>query len=198
MPTSLLRSLRPSIACFLALSMMLAPGAAIRTAAQEGGAGLHGVIYQMDGSAKYAGAKVTAINVKTRKQYVSNVTGEDGSYEISGMPAGSYDVAIDTGGGIFIADNLVDLNQNQRLSVSYSVQPMRPANRKVAGLEPPKGSATPVGSFRGSGDAVGDLTGGARSFWRSPGGIVLISVLVVGAALAIGNSGDSNASPSAP
>ncbi len=198
MLTSLLRNVQPPLAIFLALSLMLAPGVAIPTAAQEGQAGLRGVIYQTDGSSKQAGAKVTAINVKTRKQYVSNVTGEDGSYEVSGMPAGSYDVAIDTGEGMFIADNLVDLNQNQHLSVSYSVQPMRPANRKVAGLEPPKGSATPVGGFRGTGDAAGELTGGGSSFWRSPGGIVLISVLAVGAALAINNAGDSNASPSAP
>lgn len=198
MLTSLLRSVRSPLAIFLAFSMMLAPGVAIPTAAQEGAAGLHGVLYQMDGSTKFAGAKVTAINVKTRKQYVSNVTAEDGSYEVSGMPAGTYDIAIDTGEGMYVADNLVDLNQNQRLSVSYSVQPMRPANRKLAGLEPPKGSATPVGAFRGSGDAAGELTGGGRSFWRSPGGIVLISVLAVGAALAINNRGDSNASPSAP
>jgi len=198
MLTSVLRRVRPTLAGLLALGMLLSPGAAVPVAAQDGHAGLHGVVYQADASGRYVGAKVIAINVKTRKEYVSNVTDDNGAYEIDGLPGGTYDIAIDTGEGLYLADNLVDLSEHQDLSVSYSVQPMRPANRKLAGMQSPKGSATPVGAFRGTGDAAGELSGGGRSFWKSPGGIVLLSVLVVGAALAVKNHNDSNASPSAP
>lgn len=192
---------RALIILVLTLATALGPGLATPILAQEeeGRGAIHGVLYQADDKGKVVGGKVTAINVRTRKQYVSNVTEDNGDFEITGLPAGTYDIVIESGGGLFVADNLVDLNQNQHLSVSYSVQPLRPANRKVAGMPMPQGSATPIGSGPGPGAVGGRLTGGGRSFWGSPGGITLISVLAVGTALAIHNrGGDHNASPSAP
>ncbi len=191
------RLTRPPLAAALVLCLGLGPAASSLVLAQEGNGAIHGVVYQADEKEKLAGAKVTAINVKTGKQYVSTVTDDGGDYEVGGLPAGTYDVAIEIGGAVYVADSLVDLNQNQHLSVSYAVQPLRPANRRLAGLAPPKGSATPVGGFEGTGAAAGALRGG--SFWTSPGGIVLMAVVAGGIAYAIEhNRGNNNASPSMP
>jgi hypothetical protein len=177
---------------------LLAPGAAVPARAQEGGGVIHGVIYQPDENDKLAGAKVTAVNVTTRKQYVSEVTSDNGSYEISGLPGGTYDLVIEQGGAVYVADNLVDLEQNQHLAVSYSIQPLRPANRRIAGMSFPKGSATPVGGFQGTSAAAAGTTS-TRGFWTSPGGIILLVALAGGTAYAIDhNRNNNNASPSMP
>ncbi len=196
-PMRALRLTRPPLAVALALCLGLGPAAASLVLAQEGNGAIHGVVYQQDEKERVAGAKVTAINVKTGKQYVSAVTDDNGDYEVTGLPAGTYDLAVEIGGAVYVADNLIDLNQNQHLSVSYSVQPLRPANRRLAGLAPPKGSATPVGGFEGTGAAAGTLRAG--SFWTSPGGIVLMAVVAGGIGYAIENNrGNNNASPSMP
>jgi len=199
MPRRALGVMRLMLVLVLASSLLMSPGFVPPVHAEEGGAIIHGSIYQSNESEKLAGAKVTAVNVRTRKQYVSNVTGDNGEYEILGLPGGTYDIAIEAGGGIFVADNLIDLSPNQSLDVAYSVQPLRPANRKLAGMAPPQGSATPVGSFGGTGASGGSTFGGGRHFWTSPGGIVLLAVLAGGTGYAIEhNRGNNNASPSMP
>ncbi|HEU4402789.1 MAG TPA: carboxypeptidase-like regulatory domain-containing protein [Candidatus Polarisedimenticolia bacterium] len=187
---------RRSAALALVLCLACGPGLATAALAQEAGhAAIRGDLYQPDGKEKLAGGKVTAINVRTGKQYPSNVTGDNGAYEISGLPAGTYDLVVESSGGVFVADNLIDLDRGESISLSYAVQPSRPANRNVAGMKAPRGSATVIGSFKGNDTA---LASAPRSFWSSPGGIVLITVLGAGAAVAIANKNDNNASPSSP
>jgi carboxypeptidase family protein len=199
MPIRAVPATRMLLVIVLALSTAIGSSLPLPAFADEYNGAIHGVVYQADEKSKLAGAKVTAINVLTRKQYVSNVTEDNGDFEIRGLPPGTYDLAIEVGVGLFVADNLIDLSQNQHLSVSYSVQPLRPANRKLAGMPMPKGSATPIGSGPGTGAASGRLAGGGRTFWGSPGGITLITALAVGAGLAINNHrGDHNGSPSTP
>jgi Carboxypeptidase regulatory-like domain len=185
---------RPLMTLVLAVCLALGPGLAAPAGAQEQGRGsIHGSVYQVDGKTKLASAKVTVINVRTGKQYPSEVTGENGSYDINGLPAGTYDLVIESGGQLYVADNLVDLANGQSVSLSYAVNPLRPANRNIAGMPPTKGSASLVGLFRGD-EAVM-----ARNFWASPGGIILIAVLGGGAAVAISNNNNNNnASPSTP
>ena len=149
---------------------------------------IHGTLYEPDEKAPLADAKVTAINVKTGKQYTSNVTTQNGNYDINGLPAGTYDVVIEVAGGVFVTDHIIDVGAGEGVSKSYSVQPQRPANRMVAKMPKPKGSATVVGE-----------TELKPPFWTSTGGKVLIGVLAAGAAAVIYNAAnDNNASPSSP
>lgn len=200
MSSSVPGSLRLIAVLALAASLVPVPGLVPPARAQEGNAGVHGTLYEADEKEKLAGARVIAINVKTGKQYFSGVTGDNGDFDVIGLPGGTYDIAIEIGGSLFVADNLVDLAASQNLGVSYSVQPLRPANRKLAGLKQPQGSATPIGGFHGTEGAVaGTTTGGGRSFWTSTGGIVLLGVLAGGVGYAIEhNRNNNNASPSMP
>jgi hypothetical protein len=193
---------RGALAAVLLLNLAAGPMLAVPAAAQadQGGA-IRGVLYQQDGRGKLGGAKALAVDVKTGKQYSSGVTGDVGSYEITGLPAGTYDLAIDVGGDIYIADNLIELAPGQKLSLSYSVQPRRPANRSVRGLKEPKGAAGVVGIFKGTGMANAFAKQAGATFWQSPGGVVLLTVLGAGAAVAIYNAiddDDKDASPSSP
>ncbi|PYS96028.1 MAG: hypothetical protein DMF50_06395 [Acidobacteria bacterium] len=190
------RRARPVVALILASGLALGPGLARPAAAQEQGRGaIRGVLYEADGRTRLSGAKVTAVNVKTGKQYVSTLTGDNGAYEVTQLPGGTYDVVIDSGGTLFVADNLVDLGQSQSISLSFAVQPQKPANRNVAGMKDVKGSATLTGVYRNETAAMLK-----KGFWTSPGGIALLSVLGVGAGVAVAgnNNNNNNASPSSP
>ena len=182
----------------LALSICLASVPALTTfrAAQAAGdeevghGSIHGTLYQSDEKAQLAGGKVTAINVRTGAKYSSNETTDNGNYDINGMPAGTYDVVIEVGGSLFVADHIQDVGPGESVSKSYSLQPSRPANRAIAKYPAPKGSAS----------IVGETTLQSPPFWISTGGKVLIGVLAAGAAVAIYNNtkGNNNASPSSP
>ena len=185
-------NLRGAIAVVVACVLMLNMHFVTAGAAQETGRGTaRGSVYGPDGLTKMAGAKVMAINVRTGTQYVSPPTGADGEYEIAGLPAETYDILIEILGIIFVTDHSVDLAPGETYSQSYSVQPGRPASRAMRGLPAPKGSAT----------AVSQKPPNAENFWRSRGGIALISVLSAGAAVAIQNALNDEkgrGSPSAP
>ncbi|HUD70796.1 MAG TPA: carboxypeptidase-like regulatory domain-containing protein [Dongiaceae bacterium] len=148
---------------------------AARTPAPAGLGTIRGIIYRGDDTTRVMGATVTAINVNTGRRYTSNYTGENGAYEVTGIPAGTYDIAIDSGDKVYVSDSLVDLAESQKLYLSYS----------VSGGEP-TGADTPV--FKGGAkltftdpNAVPAVApGGKKSFWKRPGGIAIISVLVAG------------------
>lgn len=166
-----------------------APGAAQSPSTELGHGSFRGTLYQADEKTALAGAKVTVINVRTGKQYTSEITPQNGEYLVDGVPAGTYDLVIEVGGNLFVVDNIIDLSPNESVSHSFAVQPDRPAGRTIARMAKPKGSAVPVG----------EATPAVSNFWRTPGGIALISVLGAGAVAALINAGhDDKGSPSAP
>jgi hypothetical protein len=156
-----------------------------------GRASIGGELFHPDGRTPLEGARAYAINVKTGAQYISEVTGAGGGYVIRGLPAGTFDIAVEIGGRIFVADNLVDLSAGESLSLSFAIQPQRPANRLLDRMPQPAGSAEPLGWSMGN--------AGAPGFWRTPGGITLLALLGAGAVVAVVDAlDDDDASPSTP
>jgi hypothetical protein len=145
------------------------------TPAPAGLGAIRGVVYRDDDTTRVTGATVTAINVKTGRRYTSNFTGENGAYEVTGLPAGTYDVAIDSGSTVYVTDNLVELAESQRLYLSYAVSGGTPT-----GADTPifKGGAKLT--FTDPNSVPAAAPAGKKSFWKRPGGIAIISVLVVG------------------
>ncbi len=197
MLTRPLATARQTLAAVVTVCLTFGPGFAAPGAAQSpspelGHGSIRGTLYETDGTTALAGAMVMAINVRTGKQYGSELTMKNGDYLVDGLPAGTYDLAVVVGGNLFVVDNVTDLSPNESVARSFAVQPQRPANRSLARMQKPKGSATPVG---GSPSAPA-----SSNFWKTPGGIVLISVLGAGAvALIVNNTGHNDrGSPSAP
>ena len=186
---------RSSVAVVVTTCLALGPGfsdllSAQSPAAETGHGSIRGTLYQTDESTRLAGAKVTAINVRTGKQYVSEVTSDNGDFEVERLPAGTYDVVIEVNGSVFVADHILDLGPGESVSRSYSVQPQRPANRAIAKMPPPKGSATVVGE-----------SAPQETFWKTTRGKVVIALLSAGAAVAVyeaTKSSKNEASPSTP
>jgi hypothetical protein len=128
-------------ALLLVAAWVLPSGWAPVRAEGERPALIHGIIYRGDEVSRLAGALVTAINVKTGRRYSSLHTGANGAYEISGLPAGTYDIAIDTPDeNLYVTDGLIDLQENQRLLLSLSLK----HKGGVAPGAPSPGTATPA------------------------------------------------------
>ncbi len=190
-----LATTRQLLAVVVTLCVAFGPGFVASGAAQSpsteiGHGSFRGTLYQADEVTPLVGAKVTAINVRTGKQYSSELTAQSGEYLVDGLPGGTYDLVIEVGGNLFVVDNIIDLSPNESVTHSFAVQPERPASRTISKMADPKGSAIPVG----------ETTPAVSNFWRTPGGITLLSVLGAGAAaVIINNAGHgSKGSPSAP
>jgi hypothetical protein len=193
MATRWLAPARRALAAAVTLSLAFGPATIAPLHAQSdaeeiGHGAIRGTLYQADEKTPLAGAKVIAINVRTGRQFTSEATTEGGAYAVTGLTGGTYDIVLEVGGNLFVVDNIVDISPGEGVSRSFSVQPQRPANRKIAKMAAPKGSATPIGD-----------TDIEAPFWSSTGGKVLIGVLAAGAAAAIYNATkNDNASPSSP
>jgi hypothetical protein len=190
------RHVHRTLATLLVFSLALGPIAPTLALAEEEGSGaIRGILYEADGDTRLPAARVIAINVADGERFESNLTGSNGAYEIKGLPAGTYDLVIESGGRLFVAENLIDLASGQRVSVKFAVEPRRPANRMIAGMVEPSGTADIVGSQPG---AMGGAPGGGNSVLSSPGGIISVVVLSLGAALVLESILDDDDPPASP
>ena len=170
---------RAAVGAGLSLSLALGPAAAAPVLAVEGPGVVRGVLYQEDEKSRLPGATVTAINVRTGRRYVSNHTGDNGAYEIAGLPAGTYDLAIEAADRLYVSETLVELAEAQRLYLSFAIQsgagapPGAPSGEVKLTFTDPTAVPQPVKPTSAG-------TGKKKGFWSSAGGITLISILVAG------------------
>jgi hypothetical protein len=183
------RGARRALAAGITVVMLTGPLFAQPEGAPEGKGVIRGHLYLSDGKTRLAGARATAVNVTTSKPYSSAETSENGAYEITGLPGGSYDLVIELTAEVFVADNLVDLRPSETVTLSFAVEPRRPANRMVPGMGRPTGSAVLQDELRAAPAA------GGRTFWSGPGGLAILGALSLGVGYLIG---DEDGSPSSP
>lgn len=186
---TLRQACRPTVhLAILALALqpvLVGPGLA-----QEGRGAIRGVLFQSDGQTPIAGAKAHAVQVDTKAHFESRLTSRNGAWEITGLPRGTFDLAFEADGVIFVVDSLIDLASGESVTVSFSAQPDKPAARSIPGLGTAGGSAVPVESLSPP------LT---ASFWKSPVGQALLWIFGAGGAVAIANAAsDGDGSPSTP
>lgn len=155
------------------------------TPIQEGLASIRGVLFRSDETTRVKGATVTAINTRTGRRYVSNFTGENGAYEVKDLPAGTYDIAIESSERLYVTESLVDLAEKQRLYLSFSLQAKGAAapGTGATGASPDsaaeKGQAKVTFTDPNAVPATQEPPK-KKGFWHSAGGITLITVLVAG------------------
>ncbi len=190
-----MRSIHRFLATLLVLCFAIGPLPLTPAARAANNGMLRGILYESDGDTRLPAARAIAINVTTGERFESNLTGSNGAYEIKGMPEGTYDVVIESGGRLFVVENLIDLKDGQSITISFSVDPRAPSMRRIEGLIDPAGTAFPIGKELGAPGAAG---GG--SIMKSPGGIISLVVLTIGAAIVLDSALDDDkpASPVVP
>ena len=141
MAHNLLGRARSGIAVFVVLAIAFGPAVSTSVIAENNGA-VRGFLLQNDEATRIAGAKVTVIDVRTGDRHTSNVTGDNGAYEITGLPTGTYDLGIEVAGAVYVTDSLVEVGEGQTVTLSFTLQPKEP-NRKLAGTATtPQGTAS--------------------------------------------------------
>lgn len=160
----------------LALWLALGPAAVGPSRAADGAGVVRGVLFREDETSRLPGAVVTAINVRTGRRYVSNHTGDNGAYEIAGLPAGTYDLAIEAADRLYVTDHLVELADAQRLYLSFAVQPGGGAAEGPPGGEARMTFTDPSAVSQPHRPSAAKKKG----FWSSAGGITILSILVAG------------------
>ena len=186
MALNLLGRARSGLAVFGLLAMALGPAVSTTIVAQNGGAGLRGFLLQNDEVTRIAGAKVTIIDVRTGDRYSSNITGDSGAYEVSGIPPGTYDLGIEVAGAVYVTDSLIEVGEGQMVTLSFTLQP-KDSNRTLPGTATtPQGTASALtfdssaagasAASAASSAASGSVTPWYATWW----GITVLSAAAAG------------------
>lgn len=149
-----------------------------------------GTIFGSDGKSKISGAKVHAYHLSTEATFTSAPTGNDGKYEITGLPYGYFDLAVETPNGIFVANQVANVAPTAKAVLSFTI-------REYGDDDDDERRAFPGAQSDSSGVANvrQRLTG--RDFWKSPKGIAVIGGSAGAALLAIAAGGGSDSPASA-
>ena len=167
------------------------------TSPSEGTGRIRGKISKADGNSPVAGAVVTAFHLETGGGFASKPTGGDGEFEITGVPFGYVDIAVDSAGGVFVGSEVVNVPPAGKVVVRLILTPY--ADRSPAWRsEGERREIVPLGKpSTGSAEMRTRMTG--REFWKSSWGIAIIGGGAGALLLAIAaGGGGSPASPSSP
>ncbi len=147
------------IATALAIAIVLAP---IPTAAASAPGTLSGRLVAADTKAPLAGARLHVGDPRSNAVRSSAPTGADGSFEIAGLPAAAYEIAVESRGGLYVVDSPLRLEPGEHRTVQLSVASGNAAPTAPASSAPKKTAAT---------------------FWNNP---LTATIVVVGAAVIVG------------
>jgi len=152
-----------------------------------------GTVVGADGLTAIAGATVKAAHVASQKVYTSSSTPKNGSYVLSGLPEGWYDVAVETPNGLFVSGSLVRATNGHRTmaSIALGAAPIAEEGEETPEEPPAEGEQPPTEEPPKEEppppqEQQQKKKGGG--FWKSPGGA---AILIVGGSLALAAAASS-------
>mgnify|MGYP001584423150 CR=1 FL=1 len=185
----------------VALAGYSVPANTFASTIASGAAEISGMILLPDGLTPVTGVRVKAANLETKQVYSSEKTSQDGVYRLASLPAGAYDLAVETPDGLYASDALVDAVAGKRQVVSLAIRKGAQPGVREGRDEPPKpaeGEPAPEGEKKEEPkkdepatepepeQVKGKKSG--QSFWRTPWGA---GILIVGGAIVIGYGADA-------
>lgn len=166
-------------------------------AADSSGTGtLSGVILEIGGKKKAGRAVIHAYHIDTGKVVSSEPSGPNGGFELKGVPSGYLDLAVEYGGEIFIANQVVNMPPSGKLVLKFILSDFGrlPAEEALGGRD----NRFPGTDKTAAGYASIKTKLRGREFWRSPKGIAIIAGGGGLALLGIAAGGENDASAFIP
>jgi hypothetical protein len=197
----------------VALAGYWIPATAYAGESRAGAAEIAGAVLLSDGLTPVPGVSVKAANVDTEQIYASVKTGQDGIYKLTGLPAGSYDLAVETSEGLYAADALVEAIPGKRVIVSLAIKGVAKEEPPAEGQKPTEGQQAGEQGKADKGKEEGKKDDKAepepkkeskkkKGFWRSPWGALVViipgAVLLGVAASSIAGDDDNEPNPVTP
>jgi len=147
-------------------------------AVADTGASVRGTILSAGEQAPLEGAKLHLGDPKTGEIYSSAPADAEGAFEVNGVPAATYEMAVESDGGLYMVQTPLTLAPGQTQSVNLAVNPQ---------TAPPPGEEEKQKKRGGTG------------VWNNP---AIAALIVVGAAVVIGllidAATDDNEGPASP
>ena len=169
------------VASILVPVLVTGPLLAAEQESAPGSSVLTGGVNGPDGS-PLAGATVVAYHLSSERVFRSAPTDGKGQFTMTGLPYGYFDVAVETGSGLFVADVVINAAPSGKTAVKFELASgAQGTPRKFPGTD-----IDPVGVARVNRKV------GSGEFWRSPKGIGLIGGLGGVALLALASGGSNN------
>jgi hypothetical protein len=156
---------------------------------------ISGKVLSPDGKTPLTGAQVLAYHLSTEEVFTSEPTDGKGHYGLEALPYGYYDLAVQTGDGLFVGNQVVNVGPDSRAAVDFTVNPF------PQGADPGLAQARefPGSSQDSTGLAEVAEQSSGQEFWSSAKGIAIIAGGGAAVLLAIATiSDDDDASPSNP
>jgi len=107
----------------VAIAGYCVPAGAIAATQPARSAEIRGNVLSADGLTGVAGVSVKAAHLETRQIFTSGNTLQDGTYTLAALPPGTYDLAVETPQGLYVADILVDAEPGRSSVVSLALRP---------------------------------------------------------------------------
>ncbi len=85
-------------------------------------ASLTGRVLKAGSESPLAGARVHAADLSSGKVYTSAPTAKDGTFQLSGLPVSSYEVAVESAGGLYPAAARISLTEGQERAIQLTVK----------------------------------------------------------------------------
>jgi hypothetical protein len=161
----------------LASALVLCLLPTVPASAGDDSSSLSGVVRSEDGRSTLAGARVFAGDPETGEVYPSGWTGEDGTFEIRGLPPASYRLAVESNAGLHLIDLPVPLGKGMTRTVGISV------NAAPAGDDAGGGGETEGGETEGGGESGKTNTSRRPNLWNNP---LTAALIVIGLAVVFG------------
>lgn len=108
-----------AVAWFLMSSLVLAATPAL---SDEVPAGVSGEIVAIDGESPLAGSRVHLAEPRSGRTFASEPTGTDGSFGVADVPPGTYQVAIESDGRLYLVDGPLALAPGETRNVQLALQ----------------------------------------------------------------------------
>lgn len=138
MRKQLLRSWQGYVSIVIAVTLVLGPH--VTGAMAAGPAGnvlLRGVVASADKGTPIAGARVYAVHLDSKEVFsTSTPTNARGEYQITGLPFGYYDVAVETPEGLYLANRVINAPAGEKIEISLILGPPQPEDTEWWSAEP--------------------------------------------------------------
>lgn len=125
----------------LAVSLSGVPLSFGQTAASSGL--LTGRIFVADGVTPRPGVVVKAANLSTSQVFTSTRTDKSGRYALADLPSGRYQIAVETGEGLYVNQDRVPVLQGRKTLFSLALNPASAQEEPPAPPENPPAPETP-------------------------------------------------------
>ncbi len=97
---------------------------------------IRGVVANANDAAAIVGARVYAVHLDTKQVFTSAPAAAKGEYQITGLPFGYYDIAVETADGLYLANRVINAPAGEKVEISLLLGPPQPEDTEWWSAEP--------------------------------------------------------------